>query len=216
MRGHPWSLLAFASAFVLAPACGGAAPSDLLGSSPSTNTGSSSGGGSGSSSGSSSGGTDAGTHYDASGSSSGGGLPEASTMPEASPVDTGPPAQSIYCGDGTPACSSPDVCCASADGMGNPPAVSFQCAAKDQCGTANDPGAIIECSTTADCPASQVCCGDDLNGVYSEVACAAQCTGTTSSGASEVQFCDPSANDCPTATPTCQKSGVLTGFYVCR
>lgn len=215
MRGRLPYFVLFAVALV--PACSGAAPSDLLATGGSVDVGTtSSSGGSGSSSGgkvdAASPQPDAGNNSSSS-SSSGGSVPDASTTIDATaPIESGPPAQSVFCGDNSPECTSPEVCCATAAGNGNPPAVTFACTDPSQCAQ----GAIIECSSTADCPGGDVCCGEDLNGVYSQVTCTPQCTGTTSTGASEVQLCDPNANDCPTATPTCQKSGVLTGYYVCR
>jgi hypothetical protein len=125
---------------------------------------------------------------------------------------------SIFCGTGQPECTSPSFCCATAEGTGTPPPIAYACDSNtNQCTGPEGPGAVIRCAVTTDCPTGEVCCGADLNGVYSEVACTANaCTGTTGTGATEIQFCDPNANDCPVLTPLCQASSVLTGFSVCR
>jgi hypothetical protein len=195
----------------LAPACGGATDShDLLGG----------GGGGGSSSGSLDAGHDTSTHVGGdSGTAvdtgmgadssvgpvdSGGGLPEASPLPEAG-------GGGFLCPPTT--CKDPSVCCATGTGQGMTPSFKCQDATK-ACGTATSPGTPITCAIGADCP-GEVCCGDNLNGFYSRVSCAATCTGTTTGGATEITFCDLTGNDCPVGT-TCQASMVLHGYNVCN
>ena len=86
----------------------------------------------------------------------------------------------------------------------------LQVSGREQAG----PGTPISCADAADCP-GEVCCGDNLNGLYSRVSCAASCMGMTTGGATEITFCDPAGNDCPAGT-TCQPSQVLAGYNVCN
>jgi hypothetical protein len=214
MRGRFLSIASFLTilAMAVAPACGGATdPHDLLG------------GGAGG--GASSGGTDAGhdtsTHVGGGMDSgaletgtkldssvgpidSGGGLPEASPLPEAG-------GGGFLCPPTT--CQASSICCATGTGQGNTP--TFKCQdANKPCGTTAGPGTPISCADAADCP-GEVCCGDNLNGLYSRVSCAASCMGMTTGGATEITFCDPAGNDCPAGT-TCQPSQVLAGYNVCN
>ena len=213
MRGRILSVASFSTilAMTLAPGCGGATdPHDLLG-----------GGGGGTSSGSVDAGHDTSTHVGGGSDSgtfetgtagdsstgpidSGGGLPEASPPPEAGGVGFSCPPTT---------CKEPSVCCATGTGQGMTPTFKCQDASK-ACGNTTSPGTPITCAVAADCP-GEVCCGDNLNGFYSRVSCAATCMGITTGGAQEITFCDPAGDDCP-ATMTCQASQVLTGFSVCN
>ncbi|HEY3815573.1 MAG TPA: hypothetical protein VGL81_00295 [Polyangiaceae bacterium] len=213
MRRRFLSIASFSTilAMALAPACGGATdPHDLLG------------GGGGTSSGGLDAGHDTSTHVGGgfdSGSAfeagpaldssigpidSGSGLPEASPLPEAGQ-------EGFSCPPTT--CMEPSVCCATGTGQGMTPAFKCQDANK-ACGNTTSPGTPITCAVAADCP-GEVCCGDNLNGFYSRVACAATCMGTTTGGATAITFCDPAGDDCPSGT-TCQASQVLAGYSVCN
>lgn len=132
-------------------------------------------------------------------------------LPEASPEDVGPVGDTFACPPST--CSSPDVCCASSTGPGQ---TTYKCqSAGKVCGSTAGSGTPIACATSADC-AGGVCCGvNDNNGHYVKVACAADCTGQDANGDTLIQFCDPSANDCPTGQQ-CNPSQLLQGFNVCQ
>ena len=135
---------------------------------------------------------------------SGGGLPEASPVPEAS-------VGGLLCPPAT--CKDTDVCCATDTGQGMTP--TFKCQDPNKaCGSTTSPGTPISCAVAADCN-GEVCCGENTNGFYSKVSCEATCTGMTTSGATEITFCDPAGDDCPAGT-TCQASEVLAGFNVCN
>jgi hypothetical protein len=217
MRRRLVSVASFSTvlAMALAPACGGATdPHDLLG------------GGESSGSSSGSGGLDAGhdtaTHVGAGDSAasidSGGGLDSStgtidssSPLPEASPVPEAG-GGGVLCPPST--CNPGSVCCATRTGVGKTPTYKCQDATKACGSTTTDPGTPISCAVPADCP-GEVCCGENTNGYYSKVSCEATCTGTTATGATEITFCDPNADDCPAGT-TCQASQVLSGFSVCN
>jgi len=214
MRGRFLPIASFLAilAMALAPACGGATdPHDLLGSNGSS--GSSSGGVDaghdtsthvgGEDSGSS---ADTGTTFD----SSTGPMDSGFTLPEASPVPEAG-GEGFSCPPTT--CKEPRVCCATGTGEGNTPTFVCQDSTK-ACGSTASPGTPISCAVAADCD-GEVCCGDNLNGFYSKVACEATCTGMTTDGATEITFCDPAGDDCPVGT-TCQASQVLAGYNVCN
>jgi hypothetical protein len=215
MRGRFLSIASFLTilAMALAPACGGATdPHDLLAGA----------GGDGTSSGGVDAGHDTGSHVGPgpdSGSapdtgmavdSSTGPMDSGFTLPEAGPQpDAG--GDGFSCPPTT--CKEPRVCCATGTGQGSTPTFVCQDASK-ACGNTTSPGTPISCAVAADCN-GDVCCGDNLNGFYSRVACAATCAGTTTGGATEITFCDPAGDDCPAGT-TCQASQVLEGYNVCN
>ena len=224
MRGRVLGILAFL-ALVVPPACGGAAdPKGILASS-SGNTSSTSSSGAGSSSGGGSGGGSGGSSGvgSSSGSSSSGGssgLHDAGIVDtgviDVGPPDLGPPETStgnaVLCPPKT--CTDPDVCCATGTGAGQTP--SYRCQSPGHtCNGNTGPGTIISCSSTADCTNGDVCCGANNNGVYEQVSCQQNCTGTAADGATLVTFCDPAANDCPNGG-LCQPSQILQGFSVCN
>jgi hypothetical protein len=201
---------ACASALVLAPlaACGGAAPSDLLtgtysgptgGVDASIDTGPVQGGG-----------HDAGARPDVSTVQDSGGVADAS-VPDTSVDETGGGgAGTVFCGNDT--CTTPQqYCCVTGAGQGSTPSYSCKMG-QASCGSTAGPGTPVHCDKTADCPSGDVCCGSDYNGYYADVSCQTSCTGT---GFTPVQFCDSSGSDCPQGM-TCQMSGVLTGYWVCR
>jgi hypothetical protein len=61
-----------------------------------------------------------------------------------------------------------------------------------------------------------VCCGENVNGVYAQVDCQPDCTGTGPSGGDLITFCSQMAQSDCTGGMTCQPSQVLVGFYVCQ
>jgi hypothetical protein len=126
------------------------------------------------------------------------------------PMETGPQGPAVLCPmQGQPAmCNPGDYCCITGD-----PAQGTQ---MDNCqhpGQVCTGGTTVRCAVTADCPMNYVCCGqkDPTGMTYTEVGCRQSCNGT-----GQITFCDPAANDCPTATPTCQQSQLLQGFNVCQ
>ena len=64
-------------------------------------------------------------------------------------------------------------------------------------------------------PGGEICCGtEDTTGTsYEDVTCATTCT--TGVFATRVQFCDPTADACPSGT-ICRTSTVIQGYTVCR
>ena len=207
--------VALGPALALASACSGAQPIDFRGS------GSGSGGGSGGGSGSSSGGT---TAEDSGSGPVDSGQPvvdspaplDVSEPIDTSPVEEPPPSgPSVACPmNGAPAtCDPGDYCCV----MGDP----TQGTQTDMCqasGTSCAGGTTIRCASPADCPSGQVCCGTETTDpntntvMYTQVTCAASCTGT-----SQRTFCDSSASgNCPAATPVCGQSQLLPGYTVCQ
>lgn len=212
MRGRSLPLVAFLF-FSLAGACGGATDQyDLLGGGGPVNTAPKDAGSDAPSQGG--GLTDVSVPQDTGAPFVDTGTPVVDTgtpVPESSPIDTGGGGADFLCPPTT--CHTPEVCCATGTGQGNTP--TFKCQGpSDKCGTTSAPGTPISCATSADCP-GEVCCGADLNGFYEKVSCEATCTGQGTDGSTNIQFCDPSADDCPTGT-TCQASQVLLGYSVCN
>lgn len=194
----------------LAPACSGAASSDLL-----TGSGGvgSSGGTGGRDAGIDSGrpvedaGTRDGTTFDA-------GNPPEAGAPEAGGNDGGgPQGPQVLCPqNGQPSkCNPGEICCVSADSQGG-----TQTDTCDPSG-ATCAGTPVHCASPADCPSNEVCCGtesyDPNTGsyMYTDVSCAKDCTGQ-----GHYAFCDPQhPNDCPSGTG-CGPSQLLQGFSVCQ
>ncbi len=113
--------------------------------------------------------------------------------------------EGIACGNAR--CSSPgEFCCASPSGV-----QSCSANANDCLGQGNTP---VSCSTSSQCPAGQLCCGEQHSGYYADVSCQLECN-SSNNGVSQVQFCDTSAPDCP-ANTSCQASVYLIGFSVCE
>ncbi len=166
----------------------------------------SSGGGS-SSGGSSSGGPSSG------GSSSGGSSSGGSSSGGSSSGgrDAGPPPDpGIYCGPNTHCTVDAQVCCADGLGGGQPPFYACKPA------TATCTGVPIACDDAADCPGEH-CCGEfNPSTGYLSVSCRSACTGAVG-GNSLVELCDPKATPATcTGGMTCQPSGSLLGFSVCK
>ena len=88
------------------------------------------------------------------------------------------------------------------------------------CQSATCTGTPVSCSSQADCPPNQVCCGTETTNVltratsYQDVACATTCTSGTLGVPARVQFCEP-GDTCPSAT-SCQTSTIVQGYTVCR
>lgn len=190
--------------FAIAPACSGAAPTDLLtpGSSGTSDSGADTG---------KQGGSDAGSKDGTAPFDSGNPVTEAG-VPETGVKETGggPQGPQVLCPqNGQPStCPSGDFCCVTGD-----PQLGPQTDTCDPSG-ATCAGTTVHCASTADCPANEVCCGTLLvNGnsnMYTDVSCAKDCTGQNN-----VQFCDPQVNDCPN-NGTCSGSQLLTGYNVCH
>jgi hypothetical protein len=132
--------------------------------------------------------------------------PDAYSAPETSAVDAPGPTVTIPCGMAA-TCSVPaQFCCVSVGPQGSQ---------TDTCvsGTNDCNGQMetpIECTSSAQCPGGQVCCGRVNNGVYGQVSCRMSC-----SAAGEYQFCDPAMpGDCP-PTMACMPSTILDGFSRC-
>jgi hypothetical protein len=200
-------------ACALAPACGGASdPYDLLGAAGGTtlDAGKDSHVGTGN--------PDTGTVQEPDTSTtfdSGVNEPDTSIgLPDTGVVDTGPPPTTDFACPPT-TCKEPDVCCATGEGQGLTATYKCQSASKtceDSTGAAGTP---ITCAIAANCP-GEICCGDNNGaGFYNKVSCEPTCTGTSSTGGTNVVFCDPNGTDCPSGT-TCQASQVLSGFSVCN
>jgi len=200
----------------LVPACSGAASSDLL------NPGGPAFG------------TDAAVDAPGHGPSDSG-APDTQPVADAGgggPVDTGAPdtgnvidsgtgssggGPTVACG--TTMCELPSsYCCVSGLDPGGGGTPSYKCDTNSgQCQAGSGTSTPVRCDKTADCKSGYVCCGDNLNGVYSEVTCAQTCTGMSSQGGTYIQFCDPMVNDCPQGSgTTCQPSQALPGYSVCR
>ena len=77
-------------------------------------------------------------------------------------------------------------------------------------------GTRIGCDDEADC-AGKICCGGFLTNAYDEVSCKATCTGVVN-GRTQVRFCDPNAaqDECTSLGQSCQASGTLDGYFVCK
>jgi len=206
-------------------ACSGATGSDDLfngsgfgssGSSGSSGGSGSSGasgtsGGSGSSSGGSSSGGSSSGGSSSGGSSSGG---SSSGVVDAGHKDATAGDPGIFCGGtgkGGYCIVGSQVCCAGGGGnTGLPP--TYSC----QVDTTPCDGVPVGCDDTADC-GTQKCCGEfNASTGYVSVACRASCDGTAANGDTFVQLCDKAvAGTCP-AGLTCQASGSLVGFSICK
>lgn len=88
------------------------------------------------------------------------------------------------------------------------------------CQTSTCSGTPLTCSSQANCPQGQVCCGTETDpsafarASYQDVSCAATCTSGPLDVPTRVQFCDP-GDTCPAGT-TCQTSTVIQDYTVCR
>jgi hypothetical protein len=137
------------------------------------------------------------------------GLPDSGEGPDTGP----PPTTEFTCPPTT--CKEPQVCCATGEGQGETATYKCQTAGKTCQDTSGNAGTPISCASAANCP-GEICCGDNNgNSFYNKVSCEPTCTGTSSTGGTNVVFCDPNGNDCPTGT-TCQASQILQGFSVCN
>lgn len=205
---HRRTLPAFVVALLaLAPACSGAAQSDLL--TRSGGSGSSSGGG-GSDAGVDTGKTtnDAGTDA----TTNDAGNPPDTGVPETGPKDSGgPQGPQVLCPqNGQPStCSPGEFCCVSGDP---------QTGQTDTCDPsgATCAGTPVHCARAADCPSNEVCCGTESydpntnSSMYTDVSCAKDCTGQW-----HHVFCDPQhPSDC--SGGSCGPSYLLQGFNVCQ
>ena len=109
-------------------------------------------------------------------------------------------------------CSVPAQICCVTYAQGNENIDTCSSSASD-CATQG--GTSVRCSSSAQCPSNQVCCGSTTNSLYySDVSCRATCI-TSNSSDHEFQFCDPTLpSDCPPHT-RCEISTILTTFNVC-
>jgi hypothetical protein len=136
--------------------------------------------------------------------------PDVYTAPEASPMDDAPSGTfNITCGATT--CTGPaELCCVS----GPQGAQTDMCVAGTGAGASNcnaQTDTPVRCTSSAQCPGGQLCCGRVVNSVYGEISCRMTC-----GAAGEFQFCDPNVpSDCPPTT-TCTPSTVLDGFNRCN
>jgi hypothetical protein len=204
-------LIVIAVTILAVAACSGATGSEDL------YQGSSVSGSSGASGASSSGASSSGASSSGA-SSSGASSSGASSSGTSGVVDAGHDAAGadpgIFCG-GTPKpayCTvGSQVCCASGVGNGLPP--TYVC----EVATATCGGIPIACDDPADC-GTQKCCGE-FNAAtgYVSVACRATCDGAAVNGDTFVELCDNAATltSCKAGT-TCQPSGSLVGFSICK
>jgi hypothetical protein len=80
-------------------------------------------------------------------------------------------------------------------------------------------GLSIPCDDKTDCPGGQVCCGSfDQNTGYKSVSCQSSCGPGPIPGTTGVRLCDPSnpIDECASIGASCQASGSLHGYYVCK
>lgn len=203
------------------PACGGATSAFTTPSGGATENGSED---SGSSGGSGGGGLDA--TLDTGGMTS---ADDATTPPDASmggqeSTDAGDaapgagdaapdaPGRGVLCPQGSQAsyCASGQSCCVTTT-----TGLLGTTTQTNTCQSSTCSGAVVHCAAQADCQAGEICCGtEDTTGTsYQEVTCATTCT--TGVFATRVQFCDPTADVCPSGT-TCRTSTVIQGYTVCR
>lgn len=131
----------------------------------------------------------------------------------------GSPSVQVLCGASTPGtpqtCTSPpDVCCLpytlqGGSCVGNPNACRN--------------GSVISCTTGAECPQGQVCCGTKIQVTvqgqsqtrYDTIVCKTTCD----TAGNDVVFCSSSdtAHPCPQTRPTCRPSQLLPrGYDVCQ
>jgi hypothetical protein len=118
-------------------------------------------------------------------------------------VEAGPPPVTVHCGQST--CTTPEFCCVMNGGQ-------LQACSTSLNDCSNQGGTTVLCTTSTQCADGQVCCGQRPNSnVYQDVSCQPSCGGNNN----DRQFCDPNApNDCPQGTK-CQKSQVLSDYFVC-
>jgi hypothetical protein len=139
-----------------------------------------------------------------------------------SPPDAGTtgPSGGIPCG--ADSCHAPSRYCCVSGGIQQGGQHESCASSPNDC---NGPGTTpIRCSSSAQCPSREVCCGVLFDGregqYYSEVACQPQCGGGGGSSgaggsASQFQFCDPAIpSDCP-RDMRCVASVVVDGYSVC-
>jgi hypothetical protein len=117
------------------------------------------------------------------------------------------PDPGIACGSGPYCAPSSQTCCVSSSVL----SMQRRCAAGNSCGQ----GTPVHCDDTADCPSGQVCCGTDYTNIgYTDVSCRMTC-GPSTFTMTYVRFCDPNNNDCPSTSPNCKASTIITGYNVC-
>jgi hypothetical protein len=119
-------------------------------------------------------------------------------------VDAPPPGYSVSCGTGA-TCDAPGQYCCLSGLPGNP---TYACESDPTtCGGLQD--AQVHCSSSAQCPGGQVCCGHVLPPAV--VMCQATCN-----AANDYVFCDPSApTDCPQGHK-CVQSTRIVGYDRCN
>jgi hypothetical protein len=112
------------------------------------------------------------------------------------------------------------MCCArwsSNGGAGGDLNKTFECVSNGIGSCAG--GQSISCDDRSDCPSGQVCCGAfDQNQGYRAVQCATSCNASPIPGLTPVRFCDPNApvDECASIGKTCEPSGSLAGFHICK
>ncbi len=135
-----------------------------------------------------------------------------------------PPADpGIFCGTDAVSndpvyCTGSDICCVSGEQAGSP---TYACSSEGACtgggiSPITGPNLVVPCDDTEQC-GKRICCGTFVTGntatpsYYSQVRCAATCTGTEAR-----IFCDPANGNAEcTGTDVCEASGALPGFNVC-
>jgi hypothetical protein len=119
-------------------------------------------------------------------------------------VDGAVPSYSVSCGM-TATCEAPgQFCCLS----GLPTTPTYACES-DSTGCGGTTDAQIHCTSSAQCPGAEVCCGHVLSPAV--VSCQPTCN-----GANDYVFCDPSApNDCPQGHK-CMASTRIVGYDRCN
>jgi hypothetical protein len=190
----------------VAAACGGSAPSQLFSGNPVDS------GGSGDDSSMSQGDSGMPPPEDASSADTGSATdsytapPDVFTVPEAGPDDAPSSTWNIACG--MTMCPGPAQLCCVSGPTGNQTDTCVT--GMNNCNGQGD--TPISCTSSAQCPGGQLCCGRMANGAYTDVACRMTC-----GGSNEYVFCDPGVpSDCSQPTPTCSMSTVLDGFSRCN
>jgi hypothetical protein len=142
-----------------------------------------------------------------------GSIPDVAPVPESSPVETGPAPYSIACGMMTTCTAPAQFCCASGPtGMQTQTCV----ATLGDCGGNQD--TPVYCTSSTQCAAGEVCCGNLNSAVYGAISCQSDDGGAGGpcSAANAYVFCDPSVpSDCPQGM-SCTLSTRLDGFYRCN